>query len=189
MIVSATASGCSWISFSMKVVVAALLGGVLVPGDLQRRSRVDGPPSASMTVTALGVTVTISPFLIPRARPGLREERGDRRGHEVLALAEADDQRALLAGRDQRVRVVGVHGDERVMTAELGEGGAHRLGQVALVVALDQVGDDLGVGLGAELVPLGDELAAQLGMVLDDPVEDDVDLVRRSRRAGGRSPR
>ena len=36
---------------------------------------------------------------------------------------------------------------------------------------------------------LGLELAAQLGVVLDDAVEDDVDAVRRSRRAGGRSPR
>ena len=37
------------------------------------------------------------------------------------------------------------------------------------------MGDDLGVGLGAEPVALGLELAAQLGVVLDDPVEDDLD--------------
>ena len=55
--------------------------------------------------------------------------------------------------------MVGVHGDERVVAAQVGEGAAHRLGQVAVVVALDQVGDDLGVGLGAERWPVGLELA------------------------------
>ena len=55
--------------------------------------------------------------------------------------------------------LVGVHGDEGVVAAQLGEGGAHGGGEVAVVVALDQVGDDLGVGLGAEVVALGLELA------------------------------
>ena len=71
--------------------------------------------------------------------------------------------------------MIGVHGDEGVVAAEIGEGGADGEGQVALVVTLDQVGDDLGVGLGAELVPVGEQVAAQLGVVLDDAVENDVD--------------
>ena len=78
---------------------------------------------------------------------------------------------------DQRVLVVVVHGDEGVVPAQIAEGLAHRLGQVALVVALDQVGDDLGVGLGGEVVALVAQLAPQLGVVLDDSVEDDVDRV------------
>ena len=45
------------------------------------------------------------------------------------------------------------------------------------VVALDQVGDDLGIGLGAEPVALELEVASQLGVVLDDAVGDDLDLV------------
>ena len=73
--------------------------------------------------------------------------------------------------------MVGVHRDERVMAAELGERRPNGLGEIAVVVTLDQVGDDLGVGLGAEGVALGLKLAAKLGVVLDDPVEDDVDLV------------
>ena len=63
------------------------------------------------------------------------------------------------------------------MPAQLGEGLPNRLRQVAVVVALDQVGDDLGVGLGAEDVAVVLEVLAQLGVVLDDAVEDDVDLV------------
>ena len=41
-------------------------------------------------------------------------------------------------------------------------------------VLLDQVGDDLGVCLGGELVTLTLELRAQLDVVLDDAVQDDV---------------
>ena len=44
-------------------------------------------------------------------------------------------------------------------------------------MAGDQVGDDLGVGFRAELLAVGLEAPAQLGVVLDDPVEDDVDPV------------
>ena len=109
--------------------------------------------------------------------PRLGEEGRDRRGEERLAVAEPDHQRALLARRHQRVGVVAVHGGERVVAPELAECVADRVGEVAVVVALDQVGDDLGVGLGAEPVALGLELASQLGVVLDDPVGDDLDLV------------
>ena len=40
-------------------------------------------------------------------------------------------------------------------------------------MALDQVGDGLGVGLGAEGVPVGLEPRLELAVVLDDPVQDD----------------
>ena len=115
--------------------------------------------------------------LDPEGAAGLGQEGRDRRGDEVLVLAQADDQRALLPRGDQRVGVIAVHRNERVMAAQVAEGPADRLGQVAVVVALDQVGDDLGVGLRGELMPLGLQLAPQLRVVLDDPVEDDVDLV------------
>ena len=49
-------------------------------------------------------------------------------------------------------------------------------------MALDEVHDDLGVGLRAERVAVGDERLLQLAVVLDDPVEDDREpAVRRSR--------
>ena len=51
----------------------------------------------------------------------------------------------------------------------LAEGGD----EVALVVALDQVRDHLGVGLRRERVPVGDERLLELAVVLDDPVQDD----------------
>jgi hypothetical protein len=66
----------------------------------------------------------------------------------------------------------------------------HRLDEIAVVFALEQVDDNLGVGLRGERVPLRDELGLELAVVLDDPVEDDRDLRgRRSRSAGARSSR
>jgi hypothetical protein len=73
--------------------------------------------------------------------------------------------------------MVEMHGHERVVAAQVAERAANRLGQIAVVVALDQVGDDLGVGLRGEFVPLRPQVPPQLGVVLDDPVEDDVDLI------------
>ena len=72
--------------------------------------------------------------------------------------------------------MIAVDDDEGEVAFELGVGRAHRLGEIALVVALDEVGDHLGVGLGGERVPLGGEGVAQLPEVLDDAVQDDGDL-------------
>ena len=60
---------------------------------------------------------------------------------------------------------------------ELRVGPGDRVGEVALVVALDQMGDDLGVGLRAERVALVDQRVLELAEVLHDPVEHDRDLV------------
>ena len=66
---------------------------------------------------------------------------------------------------------------ERVVTLELAVRRADGLHEVAVVVVLDQVGDRLGVGLGGEDVPLLREPSTQLAVVLDDPVEDDGELL------------
>jgi propanediol dehydratase small subunit len=70
-----------------------------------------------------------------------------------------------------------VDDDEGEMALELGVRRAHRLGEVARVVALDEVRDDLCVGLGREHVAGGRKRVAKLTEVLDDPVQDDRDLV------------
>ena len=50
---------------------------------------------------------------------GVVQERGDRRGEEVLVLTHAHDQRALTTRTDEQVGVLGAHRDEREMAAEL----------------------------------------------------------------------
>ena len=91
---------------------------------------------------------------------------------------------------DEKVRVVAMDDDEREVTLELGEREPNRLDEIAVVVALDQVGDGLCVRLRGEGVAVGSETRAELAVVLDDPVEHDRDACRgRTRSADARSPR
>ena len=106
--------------------------------------------------------------------PGVADERRDVAAEEVLAVAEAHDERAVAAGADDDAGAVGVHGEQGEGPLEPLHDVAHRLGEVAdpVVLAPDELGGDLGVGLGAELDALGDELLLQRVEVLDDAVVD-----------------
>ena len=93
--------------------------------------------------------------------------------------------RPMISGHSLRAPtstpgLVGAHRDERVVAAQLGVGGADRVEQAALrEVVGDQVRDHLGVGLGGERRAHVDQPALQRDVVLDDPVDDDVDAVGR----------
>ena len=89
-----------------------------------------------------------------------------------------DDERHVLARADEPADLALVHDDERVGPLELAERGPDRVGQVALVGLLDEVGDRLRVGLGRQRVAARLEPVAQLPEVLDDPVVDDRDVAR-----------
>ncbi len=104
------------------------------------------------------------------------DEAGDVGAEEVLALAQAHDERGVAAGGHHAVRVVHVHGQQGEGALEALGGQLQGAGQVlAAGVAVDvreQVRGDLGVRLGEELCALGQQLLAQLGVVLDDAVVD-----------------
>ena len=106
----------------------------------------------------------------------LGQEGGGVRGQERLAVADADDERRLAPRADEQVGMVGVDGDEGEMALHLLVRLRDGLDEVAAVVALDQVRDGLGVGLGGERVPVVLEAGPQLAEVLDDAVEDDGQL-------------
>ena len=108
---------------------------------------------------------------------GLGEERGYVGADKLLALAAADDQRALLARGNKRLGLVEAHRDERVVALHLGVGGAHGGGEVAGVVGGDQVRDDLGVGFRCEHPAALGEAILERHVVLDDPVDHDVDAI------------
>ena len=67
--------------------------------------------------------------------------------------------------------VAAEHGD-RVGAAQPRQGPLDGIEQVAVVEVVDQVRDDLGVGLRHEDVALGLQLGAQRVVVLDDSVVD-----------------
>src|SRR5262245_46501572 len=73
--------------------------------------------------------------------------------------------------------MVAVDDDEREMALELFVSWPDRRGEVAAVVLLDEVDDDLRIRLGAEHVSVLLEGSLELAEVLHDPVQDDRDLL------------
>ena len=108
---------------------------------------------------------------------GVAEDRRDVGGDEELAVAEADDDRRAVADGDDLLGIVGRDQHEREQAAHQQQRAPHGvLEPVVLHLALDEVRDDLGVGLGDELVALPLQLLLQIEVVLDDAVVDDDDL-------------
>ena len=91
---------------------------------------------------------------------------------EVALLPQPEDERRGVLRHHQHLRGALAHHRQRVGPLHLGKRRAHRLGQPLsrLLLVGDQVGEDLGIGLRAELVSGAGERLLQLEMVLDDPV-------------------
>ena len=100
-------------------------------------------------------------FLDEDHAAGLAEDRSDIGRHVVLAIAEPNHQRRRVLGGDEQVRLVVAHHHERIAAADLAERAAHRRGQVRRAGGqrvVDEVGEDLGVGLRGELRAGGGKL-------------------------------
>ena len=100
----------------------------------------------------------------------VREDRRGVGGEEVLAVADADEERTALARGDDLLRVTARHHRDAERALDLAQCRDDRLLQRALVELLDQVRDRLGVGIGAEGVPERGELLPEHIGVLDDAV-------------------
>ena len=105
------------------------------------------------------------------------EDRRDVRGDEELARRRGRRRSAGRCGRSTILfGIVGRDQHEREQPAHVQQRAPHRvLEPVVLHLALDEVRDDLGVGLGDERVPFLLELLLQIQVVLDDAVVDDDD--------------
>ena len=101
-------------------LVAALLGRLVVPVDLDHVGLDD--LAAAVEDRALGRDRDDVAVVDQLHAARLREEGCDRRREEHLALADADDERRLVARADEQVGMVVVDHDEREVTLELGVG-------------------------------------------------------------------
>ena len=118
--------------------------------------------------------MTISPFAEQRDPLGVRDQCGDVAADEHLAAPEPDHERRVHPCTDDTVGLVGGDDHQRARTLHAVERAAHGGREVAVEGVLDEVGHDLGVGLAEELVSARHQLGAQLAIVLDDAVVDDV---------------
>ncbi len=137
------------------VVLDGCAGRGVADRDRARRDRDDLAVVRKLDATSLG------------------QEGCEVRREEVLAVAEPDHHRRLVANADEMVRMVVVDDDEGEMALESPVRAPHRFDEVAVVRLLEQVRDHLGVGLRPEGVAGGEKLVAQLAVVLDDAVQDD----------------
>ena len=135
-----------------EVVEAALLGGLERPVDPVDTTRSRGAPSTPVIVDARRVEVDDVALLEEDDPVGVGEDRGDVAGEERLAVADADDERHVHPGADEPVVLALVHDREGVGALDLAERDPGGLGDVAVVGLLDEVGDRLGVGVGAQAV-------------------------------------
>ena len=158
-----------------EVLVAGLLG----------HDRIPRHPRALLRDRAAGVVGELDPgrrddrhLLVAQEHDVARvaEDRRDVGRDEELAVAEADDDRRAVADGDDLVRIVGRDEHEREQPAHVQQRPPRRVLQpVVLHLALDEMRDDLRVGLGDERVPFLLELLLQIQIVLDDAVVDDDD--------------
>ena len=174
--VSRIAEGCSWISFSMKSSNPPFWARA-TSHSTSKGSTLDLGAVEIGDANAVGPHLDDLVLVDRQDGPRLLEHRGDVRGEDVLAVAEPDDQRRGDADPDDDVGFVEREDDERVRAVELADRGAHAVRERPFLL-LDQVGDDLGVGLGIEDVPALLEPGTQVGEVLDDPVVDHRDRGR-----------
>ncbi|RMW14389.1 hypothetical protein ALO98_05360 [Pseudomonas syringae pv. tagetis] len=103
------------------------------------------------------------------------------RGQEVFTQPHADHQRAAATGGQQAVRLRGIDHSKTIGTVELFHRSLQGNCQIRRVLELvvQQVNNDLSVGLGCEHVPQAFELFTQRFMVLDDAVVDNCQRVSR----------
>ena len=103
-----------------------------------------------------------------RKRDGIRAD-------EHLAVAIADGERAALARDDHEIVIAGEDHGESERALEPPERVEHRVHRIVagLELARDEMGDDLGVGVGGEHRAFRRELGLELAEILDDAVMHD----------------
>ena len=112
---------------------------------------------------------------------GAAHDRGGVGRDEVLAVTDADDHRAALAGGNQLVGMTFLHDGDGVCADHVVQGDADGLEEIdmlALLHILDEVGEHLRVRGGVEDESALFQLLAETQVVLDDAVVNQRDVAR-----------
>ena len=120
-------------------------------------------------------------FLVAKEHDVARvaQDGGNVRRDEKFPVAQSDNNGGTVADGDNLVGIVGRDQHQREETAHVQQRAPNGiLETVVFHLALDQMRDDLGVGLGDELVAFLLELLFQVEVVFDDAVVDDHDSAR-----------
>ena len=108
---------------------------------------------------------------------GIFEQRGHVRSNQRAALGLADDERAVLAGSVDRAGFIGKQHAQRVRAAHMqhcaGDGVQRVAGGLAHIIVVQQLGQNLSVGLGRKGEALVGQALFDLEIVLDDAVVHD----------------
>ena len=104
--------------------------------------------------------------------PGQRRQRQRVRADEHLIVAEPDRQRRAVLRPDDQLGMTGEDHRQRIGPLQPPQRRTRRLDRrhAALQIQIDELGNGLGIGFGAELLALGLQFRAQFGVVLDDAV-------------------
>ena len=161
-------------------VVGALVGACGVEGEGARKDLGGGPVEAGV-VDAVSADAHELPVGEEGDLAGVGEKGGEVARQEHLALAVTYDDAAGVAdaGTDHDAGFARAEGDDRLRTGQARAGLLHGGKEVAsgIEALLEEVGDGLGVGLAVERVAAPGELGTEGGVVFDDAVVDDDDVV------------
>ena len=122
-------------------------------------------------------------------RPGVLQNGGRIRRHEILPVTHPDQQRGPVTSGDQRTRLIGRDHRNAVGALDVPECRSHGFFEIAFVVLADQMGQHLRVGFRLEGVTAHLEGFADRAGVFDDPIVNDGDpagLVQMGVSVGGR---
>ena len=139
-----------------KVGVTALFGGFHIPvcGQLFALYRL-----AELVIEADALCRAHGhvPFFQHAVPAGVLEQRRDIRRHKVFALAPAHDERAFPLDRKDGVRVVLEQHCQRVAAPHLGKRSLQCLQRLAMIAAIDELYQHLGVGLAGKGVAFSNQ--------------------------------
>jgi len=97
------------------------------------------------------------------------EKCGDIGGNQILALTEADHQRRSVAEGNNHLGLGQMNRHHRILSLEAGQHGKDTLSERTLL-ATEELGDKLGVGIGLQLDTHFEEFPAQAAIVFDDAI-------------------